>query len=151
MAKATVNVESVFKKVQALEAELTQAMDALLADKAEVQRKADESIKLIDDQIHTANEWYHGATGRWYVSPPSQPKVEGKATRVRLTAEQKGDIAKRIAATDKGIKGGLSKAEVVEKVPEAAKVLSLVEFCKEFGGIELVTEGEKRAMKYSLK
>src|SRR5437868_7105548 len=93
-AAAAVNVDSIFKEVEALGARLTGGIDSLLKEKSEAKTAYEAKAEAIDEQVERLNELYHSATGRYYVAGrKAKSSGSGGGGKRRTRAELEQDAA----------------------------------------------------------
>lgn len=147
---AKLNVESLFKEVQAIAGRCQQGIDELLREQASIRRATEQRVAVIADQVERLNELYHSATGRYYVSsrkdkPAEGTGGEGKQTRrsaadLKALAEEVADFLK-----SKG-RDGATAGEMKERFGKLSP--GVKPFVEKHTDYKIKTEGAKAGTVY---
>jgi hypothetical protein len=154
-AAAAVNVENLFKKVEALGSEVSGGIDALLREKAEAKAAYEKKADAIDEQVDRLNELYHSATGRYYVS--SKRKVgdgvdngkTGEGRKRRGEDDLKADAEKLADAIKAAGKDGAT-GSALKQVAKPMAGQSIKDFVEKYTDYKIKTTGERAQMRYHI-
>lgn len=149
----SVNVESLFKKVESFGTEIAQGVDALLREKAEAKASYDSKAEAIDEQVDRLNELYHSATGRYYVSSKKDKAKggsEGGEKRTRRTEEDLKRDAEELANAIKGAGKDGAKGADLKLVAKPMAGQSIKDFIETHTDYKIRTVGERAQMRYHI-
>jgi hypothetical protein len=146
------NPERLTKEIEAFLSEkqisIAGSIDQLLKHKKEIDRKADEDKRTIDQQVDKLNELYHKATNRYYLSSPKPTPVNGKAEgRQRRSREElEADALAIVQFVEAKGNDGATGAQIREQWPNVGP--AIVKFVEKYGGGKIRTEGHKASTRY---
>lgn len=152
-AAAAVNVESLFKKVEALGSEVSGGIDALLREKAEARAAFEVKAESIDEQVDRLNELYHSATGRYYVSSKKDKDKGGESSSgkiVRRNEDQLRADAEELANAIKGAGKDGAKGGALKQIAKPMAGQSIKDFVEKFTDYKIKTVGERAQMRYHI-
>jgi hypothetical protein len=151
-AKPVANPEQLTRDIESYLADkqtaIAESIDQLLRHKKEIDRKAEESKRLVDEQADKLNELYHKATGRYYLSSGNAGSngANGVHGGRRSIDELQADAKAIFEFVQTKGKEGVSGAEIRAQFPRVSG--SIKAFVKKYTGADLKTEGLKVSMRY---
>jgi hypothetical protein len=161
MAETKANIDNLLKEVREISGKVNDGINALLAERAELERQTGERMKLIDHDIQQLNGVYLSATGKNHPKvgggvrtstrkKPGRPKKAKGEKRVRRS---KGELAKLgsqvVAFIRKSGKDGASGAEIKAKFGDLLP--SIRAFLKSnVPDAKIRTSGKKAMTRYHL-
>jgi hypothetical protein len=159
MAKTT-TADSILKRLDSIAEEAAEAIDALLADRKQVDEDVKEKLKdlateanarkrQIDEKIRPLNEAYERAKGKYYtILGDGEKKSSGGGRRHRRSKEDLVVLAGKIYDYIAAHKGGVTGPEIRAKVGlEDSDNISVL-LATYASDRKIKTEGARKSLKY---